>query len=263
MLPKGWEYTDARESPGNCRILLRPRSWPEEAGESGIELDEYPVLLTTSTSRRAQVAASLGFEQRNQTWEVRGEDAMSSAASRTRGDNWTGFGGEINVREYRKGGGYWGLGQRNRILILADDGRTGALDSCCVRDEDQKILQSLRFTKPRAEPKLSHELVPGALPFVKVGAWGRCGYWETTFMVNGVAIQRTENQCEGYSPRQTQVQLNPEQIRHLKRLVEIANFSTMPPYVASLLAGAIPQNPRRITVFQGDQEYAVAAATVG
>lgn len=150
--PLGWQI-DVRESSQECRIQLRPGNWKEKVRASEIDLPDFPLEIRLSRKSFLKAAEEAGFAWRQGRWIAYGRQGMETGAAEIRGDTWVGLQASPNFGEHYKRGGYAGLGDADRVLIQARDGRIAFIDgSGAVHESFVNIVQTFRFIEE--SPKL-------------------------------------------------------------------------------------------------------------
>ena len=152
-LPSGWQI-DVRESSQECRIRLRPGNWKEELRASEIDVPDFPLEVRLSRRSFLQAAEEAGFAWRQGRWIAYGRQGMETGAVEIRGDTWVGLQASPSVGEHYKRGGYAGLGDADRVLIQAKDGRIAFIDgSGAVHVSLVNIVETFRFIEESPKPK--------------------------------------------------------------------------------------------------------------
>jgi hypothetical protein len=146
-LPVGWVVWHV-EPPPRCFLGLLPPDYDEVAARSEAELDAYPITLEVLEPGIEGIDEAGGFTNRDGTWKVRGRQGSESGTGRIEGPGWYGFVGSPLIGMFRKEGGYGGLGETRRALLIDPNGRRAVLDVTVLEYFEifDRILKSFRFT---------------------------------------------------------------------------------------------------------------------
>ncbi|HVN33276.1 MAG TPA: hypothetical protein VMT45_14960 [Thermoanaerobaculaceae bacterium] len=146
-LPEGWVAWHV-EPPPRCFLGLVPPDYDEFVERSEAERDAYPITLEVAESGIEGLAEAGGFTNRDGTWWVRGR-AFEERTGQVEGPGWRGFVGSPLIGVFRKEGGYGGLGETRRALVIGPNGRGAVLNVSVIEYFGifDRILKSFRFTE--------------------------------------------------------------------------------------------------------------------
>jgi len=135
---------------GECTLYLWPADWEKTRENADIVLPTFPTRITIETRNVTEIAAENGFEHSGDKWVVRGRAGSSQEAKAVKGRGWSGFiGFGEEGSSFKNGGGYAGLGDFERVLIMTDDGRVAVIESCPVLEGIEHLVETLAFKTPR------------------------------------------------------------------------------------------------------------------
>lgn len=144
-LPADWQI-DVRETKEACRIRVRPGNWKEEVHSSEVDLADYPLEIQLSFGPFLRAAEQSGFGWSQGRWMAFGRQGMESDVTEIRGKGWSGLQASPQIGMHYKRGGYAGLGDTDRILIQAKNGRIAFVEGLgLVHDSLTKIIETFVF----------------------------------------------------------------------------------------------------------------------
>ena len=149
-LPVGWVAEPlAGPPPPACSLGLLPPDYADFVSRSEVGRERYPITLVVTSKGVEHAAFQGGFAYRDGAWVVQGRALSESGTTRVEGRGWYGFLGEPNIGMHYKGGGYAGLGDTQRALLIGPTARCAVLDVTVIEYMPvfSKVLEAFEFSE--------------------------------------------------------------------------------------------------------------------